>query len=77
MSNHKILLRTAMTVASYQAIGRGPTEELKDALNQDLILRFRMKEEENENDTVVATQEPPTAAQDDLEATAQSFPNAK
>lgn len=54
MSSPETLLQTVLKETFCQAIGRGPTEKLQDALIQDRILQLFMKKEVNKDDTVVA-----------------------
>lgn len=47
---------TAITKRSCQTSGRESAEEFQNAVSQDRILGILMKEEENKEDSVVATQ---------------------
>lgn len=56
-------------VTSRRAIGHGAAETLQDAFNQDRVSRLPMKEEENKDDIVIATQYSQIAVQDERKAT--------
>lgn len=60
------MLWIALTKTFCQAIDRSPAGESQDALNQNCIFRILMKEEENYDDTFVASQVSPIAEQDKM-----------
>lgn len=66
-----------MPETSRQAICLGSAEELQDELNQNLIFRLFIKEEENKHGTVVATEKSPICVQDETGATDLPFLNAQ
>lgn len=68
MSDPEPLLLKILTDISFKAIGRGKTEELQEKLKQGLIQWLLLKEEQNETDTVFATQEPLLAFKEEFSA---------